>query len=728
MKNHRTRWIAMASICCFLPVSAFAQEGPPAANSSPQDLENLSLEDLFNVVVVTASAGVKESSTMAPANVQSISADEIALHGWRSLSEVLSNVLGLYVIGDLVQPSVGVRGVTGGYGAGTRILKIMIDGTEVTFRPSLSAAIGPEYISMEAVDHIEVAKGPLSALYGANAFLATVNVITRDASRGLSASAALRGVVQQEALGGGLSGMVSYSNQRHSALVAVSADRIDRSGLSIRPTFSQNPSLPRYSVLFGRESSNDLARPIGVFAKYSYTAPSLGTLFTEGGLQQSDAYGEFQPNSVFTGRSRYQLRNYWWAGRFDHAWNSAIDSSLHAGLSSGAPTNNEQLFLTGANDSYYTRRFSYLAGDAALSLNARLGKRVMITAGGDFNCEHDHVLYFGQTYLAKVGAIQAGITLDQTQPGDRTQVDLRNLGARVQLTANPLSDPERLKLSGNFRLDFPNLFPTQYSWRAAAAYRWTSSLVSKLIVGRAFQAPSAVLMFAIPGFGAAANIVGSQRMSNVAPLVPQTIQSAELVTSYGLGKRAAIELAIFVQQVDSEIEFVQLSGNFVPVNRGQQRGIGLEASFRSHLGIASPYLQGALSWTTLEDPASPAQGHLSLTPPALYPAVSGTGGMNLDLSKYFLRGNAQVRVVGARSASQSNILLNSNSRYELAPYAMIDAALSSAGLYLLGAKREARFTLSLRNLLGTLVSDPGFVGFDIPLPGRTVLLEIRQSL
>jgi iron complex outermembrane receptor protein len=102
--------------------------------------------------------------------------------------------------------------------------------------------------------------------------------------------------------------------------------------------------------------------------------------------------------------------------------------------------------------------------------------------------------------------------------------------------------------------------------------------------------------------------------------------------------------------------------------------------------------------------------------------------MNLDLSKYFLRGNAQVRVVGARSASQSNILLNSNSRYELAPYAMIDAALSSAGLYLLGAKRETRFTLSLRNLLGTLVSDPGFVGFDIPLPGRTVLLEIRQSL
>ena len=728
MSNHRTRWIATVLIGCFVPMSAFAQEGPPSATPPPEDLENLSLEDLFNVVVVTASAGVKESSTMAPANVQSISSDEIALHGWRSLSEVLTNVLGLYVIDDLVQPSIGVRGVTGGYYAGTRILKIMIDGTEVTFRPNLSASIGPEYIPMEAVDHIEVAKGPLSALYGANAFLATVNVITRDAPRGISASASLRGVVQQEALGGGLSGMISYSNQRHSALVAVSADRIDRSGLSIRPTFSQDPSLPRYSVLFGRKSRDDLARPIGVFAKYSFTAASLGTLSAEGGLQQSDAYGELQPESVFTGRSRYELRNYWLAVRLDHAWNSAIDSSLHAGVASGAPTNNEQLFLTGASDSYYTRKFSYLAGDAALSLNAKLGKKVLVSAGGDFNYEHDHVLYYSQTYLANVGAIQAGTTVDQTQPGDRTQVDLRNLGARVQVIANPLSDPERLKLSGNFRLDFPAFFRTQYSWRAAAAYRWTSNLVSKLIVGRAFQAPSAVLMFAIPGFGAAANIVGSQRMSNVAPLVPQTIQSAELVTSYSFGKRAVIELAVYVQQVDNKIEFVQLSGNFVPINRGQQRGIGMEASFRSHLGIASPYLQGALSWTTLDDPTSPGQGNLSLTPPALYPAVSGTGGFNLDLAKYFLRGNAQVRVVGERTASQSNILLNSNSRYELSPYAMIDAALSSAGLHLLGAKRETKFTLSVRNLLGTLVSDPGFNGFDIPLPGRTMLFEIRQSL
>jgi len=69
--------------------------------------------------------------------------------------------------------------VTAGLRAGTRIVKVMINSVPVNFRPDLTAFIGPEYIPMEAVERIEIAKGPLSALYGADAFLATVNVITK---------------------------------------------------------------------------------------------------------------------------------------------------------------------------------------------------------------------------------------------------------------------------------------------------------------------------------------------------------------------------------------------------------------------------------------------------------------------------------------------------------------------------------------------------------------------
>src|SRR5439155_54862 len=164
------------------PTPAPAPNLEPNAEAEPAsatDLDRLTLEQLLNLPVVTSSGGVEEERSMASANVYVVSRDEIAVHGWRSLAELLANVPGLYVSDDLVMPSLGVRGVTGGLASGTRVVKIMIDGQAVNFRPELTAFLGPEYIPMEAVERVEIAKGPLSALYGANAFIATVNVITR---------------------------------------------------------------------------------------------------------------------------------------------------------------------------------------------------------------------------------------------------------------------------------------------------------------------------------------------------------------------------------------------------------------------------------------------------------------------------------------------------------------------------------------------------------------------
>ena len=118
-----------------------------------------------------------------------ISSRDIERRGWRSLQEILEQVPGLYIVDDHVAPSVGVREVTGGFRGGTRIVKVMVDGYPVSFRPDLNAFIGPEFIPIAAIERVEVAKGPLSALYGANAFLATVNVITNKPTIPSSASA-----------------------------------------------------------------------------------------------------------------------------------------------------------------------------------------------------------------------------------------------------------------------------------------------------------------------------------------------------------------------------------------------------------------------------------------------------------------------------------------------------------------------------------------------------------
>ena len=92
----------------------------PARPARPptRDLSDLNLENLLRLKVITASGGVEEESDLAPANVFTVLAPEIASQGWRSVAEVLEHVPGLYVVNDYVTNNVEVRGASGGLRAG----------------------------------------------------------------------------------------------------------------------------------------------------------------------------------------------------------------------------------------------------------------------------------------------------------------------------------------------------------------------------------------------------------------------------------------------------------------------------------------------------------------------------------------------------------------------------------------------------------------------------------
>ncbi|MFN7130562.1 MAG: TonB-dependent receptor plug domain-containing protein, partial [Myxococcales bacterium] len=343
--------------------SAPAEAAEPAAPAAPaaaevRPIEELDIQSLLDLAVVTASGGKAQTQSLAAANITVITRDEIAVQGWRSLAEVLSNVPGLYVIRDEVVPSLGVRGVTGGLRAGTRLVKVMINGVEVNFRPDLTAFLGPEYIPMEAVQRIEVAKGPLSAIYGANAFLAVVNVITRDQLNG-NGEVALRGNAVRTNAGYGTSGIVGHGNADRGFLVAFGSDHFNRSGLRIEQTFpGQNPTLSRNRIFFADQSRGNVASPSSLFTQGRYTTGKAGRFSLQGGLQTLDAMGDFQLNSITTHQSRYGLLNLWGSLQHEYQLTDRVQTTVRLGASRGTPTRDERLFVNGSSSDFFERKFN----------------------------------------------------------------------------------------------------------------------------------------------------------------------------------------------------------------------------------------------------------------------------------------------------------------------------------------------------------------------------------
>ena len=153
--------------------------GLARAQDLPSDLTELSLETLMELEIVTAARHSQKAGD-APATATVITAREIEEFGYRTILEALRSVTGFYATNDRNYSYLGVRGflIPGDYS--NRVL-LLIDGYRVNDPAYHSPIFDHTFpVPIEAVKHIEVIKGPASALYGGDALLAVINVITKD--------------------------------------------------------------------------------------------------------------------------------------------------------------------------------------------------------------------------------------------------------------------------------------------------------------------------------------------------------------------------------------------------------------------------------------------------------------------------------------------------------------------------------------------------------------------
>lgn len=141
---------------------------------SAQDVTQL------DTLVVTA-AGFEQSIADAPASISVISREELEKKSYRDVTDAVQNIPGVHVTGGGAMQDISIRGMSPAY------TLYLVDGRPVSAGRAVNTngqdggkQIGLPPISM--IERVEVIRGPMSSLYGAEAMGGVINIITRKAT------------------------------------------------------------------------------------------------------------------------------------------------------------------------------------------------------------------------------------------------------------------------------------------------------------------------------------------------------------------------------------------------------------------------------------------------------------------------------------------------------------------------------------------------------------------
>ena len=156
-------------------INLSAQE--PQKNKSAKELLDLSVEELLNLdVELQVSSNKSNNLFNSPSTVTVIDKKTIQEYNFQTIPEALQTVAGVMVSRTYLKKDIPVaRGMLQGHYA-NKIL-ILINGI-----PTFNAITGEGILSrlnINAVERIEILKGPASVLYGTNAYSGAINIVLK---------------------------------------------------------------------------------------------------------------------------------------------------------------------------------------------------------------------------------------------------------------------------------------------------------------------------------------------------------------------------------------------------------------------------------------------------------------------------------------------------------------------------------------------------------------------
>ena len=471
---------------------------------------------LFEEPVITAAAKHLQSVRDAPSAVTIITRNDIHRFGYRTLAEALRSVRGFYGTYDSNYDYVGVRGFLRPGDYDDRIL-LLVNGHTYNDDIYQSAPLGYDFgIDLEAVERIEVIRGPGSALYGGNALFAVVNVVT-------STGAELPGIRSLVETG-------SFGRKRGQ----LSIGQVFKNGLDLFASGSVldvdgNSTLfyPQYDT---PETNNGIARHADAERAFNFFVSARYHNFTiQGGANSREKH---IPTGAFE-------------TTFNDAGTKTIDERQFAEV---LYTNELQPDLLLSSRAYYDGQNyhgTYIYGSGTdRSKNEDLATSHWL--GGELRAEwtrwRDHTLTVGTEYAYHPNAEQKNFDIGGSQFLDDDR-SYNNWGVYAQ---DEWQLSRTVALVGGLRFDRYYNRVQQVSPRLAAIWAPRADTNVKLMFGRAFRPPNlSEQYYTTPPPG---GLVGNPHLD------PEQIYTYELVVEQRLWKAVRATVALYRYEIKNLID------------------------------------------------------------------------------------------------------------------------------------------------------------------------------
>jgi iron complex outermembrane receptor protein len=469
-----------------------------------------SIEQLMNTEVTTVTGASKYQQVLAnaPASVSIITADDIRKGGYRTLADALNSAQGIYITYNRTYHSAVFLGYSPLGDYNTRVL-LLVDGHRMNDALYEQAPLGSDFpVDLDLVDRIEVIQGPGSSLYGSNAFLAVVNVITRSGT-------ALKGG-EIAASGGSYNawtGRVTGGGKLKSGVdVLLSGSYLDSAG-------KQRLYYPEYAA-----SNGGIAQGLD--------SEAIGSLLAKAGWKDLTLLVMHQTRNK-------EIPNAAYGAIFNDPAEKFSDISTVAGLSYNHIFEFAELYarLTYNRYEYYNDFPYYNAGTYSINHDDNVAQWL----GSDLYATRNigpHLLTAGMEYRWQ---FNQHLRNYDTFPVYESFMDNSH---RTMIQGYYLQDEyhilNNLILNAGLRYDYYSTFGGALNPRAALIWKPFDSSILRLCYGEAFRAPTAYEQFYdSPGIGYKGN-------SN---LKPEKIRTAELAYDQFIGNNLKTNITGFYSHI-----------------------------------------------------------------------------------------------------------------------------------------------------------------------------------